>query len=565
MNNHAIPLFRTIFMSLLIAASISPTACAVEVESSQDGGATATAKGYRATIAPDGCMPELKIGGVSFIEPGVAKFTRGVYLYAGNKVVKMEDISVKGTTVLVKGESASIQYSFSDTGIDFEINNSSAENLNFFMVFDLAVNSIMTADGKSLPAPVGNAGLENVEFVSGENHLKLITTAKLWPFEGRQVAQIDVPAGETRRIESEIKIAGKPGSPNSKLEQLSSPPDKEPVTTEMTAEERTILSPGDYQVFQRTTKDRGSIHIKARTDGTPDAVEYRLIGTSVDGPLPDDWIPVEFDRTSGWVDAKLEAPAGGWYRFELRARKGGIVEPLGTVAHVGIGEVFIGAGQSNSTSCGEFRTNQKSGMVSNYTGEAWRLADDPQLGSADAGKKGCDGGSYYPAFGDAMYEKYGVPIGVTPTGHTATSVRYWQPGGDLYKGLLKRMQALGEHGFRAVLWHQGETDVDLKLTKEEYFRLLEKVIENSRKDMGWDVPWIVAQVSFPGRPKDNAIRVAQAELWRDGIALEGPDTDQLVGSSRDKTGVHFSPKGLEEHGHLWAERVQAWLESNQDL
>jgi hypothetical protein len=51
---------------------------------------------------------------------------------------------------------------------------------------------------------------------------------------------------------------------------------------------------------------------------------------------------------------------------------------------------------------------------------------------------------------------------------------------------------------------------------------------------------------------------AQKSLWTDGIALEGPDSDALKGDLRD--GVHFSGKGLREHGKCWADKVAPWLE-----
>ena len=43
------------------------------------------------------------------------------------------------------------------------------------------------------------------------------------------------------------------------------------------------------------------------------------------------------------------------------------------------------------------------------------------------------GGSFLPAFGDALYEKYRVPIGVASTGAGATSVREWLPRGERMK------------------------------------------------------------------------------------------------------------------------------------
>ena len=122
------------------------------------------------------------------------------------------------------------------------------------------------------------------------------------------------------------------------------------------------------------------------------------------------------------------------------------------VDHVGVGEVFVGAGQSNSTNCGQERIKQYSGMVSSFSGTAWQLADDPQPGVHDNSM----GGSYWPAFGDEMYAKYHVPIGVASTGHSGTSVNQWIPGGELFRWMTTRMKELGREGFRAVLWHQGK-------------------------------------------------------------------------------------------------------------
>lgn len=77
------------------------------------------------------------------------------------------------------------------------------------------------------------------------------------------------------------------------------------------------------------------------------------------------------------------------------------------------------------------------------------------------------------------------------------------------------------------------------------------------------MPWFVAQASYhvPGDEGSDDIRAAQASLWKDGIALEGPDSDALKGKlrERDGQGVHFSGPGLREHGAKWAEKVLPWL------
>jgi len=336
----------------------------------------------------------------------------------------------------------------------------------------------------------------------------------------------------------------------------------------------------DYQVFQRDTRARGNVLVSGQAGVECDRVEARLTG---------DWAPVTFDRTAGTFQAELAASAGGFYRLEVRALLRGKPVAEISVAHVGVGEVFVIAGQSNATNYGEVRQQTKSGMVTAFGGDDWRLANDPQPGVQD----NSGNGSFIPAFGDALYEKYRVPIGVACVGHGSTSVRQWLPkgermtapptmtrfvtalgpgawesGGQLFDGMMRRIRQLGPQGFRTLLWHQGESDAHQTpghdITAAEYRRMLELVIRASRREAGWDFPWMVAQASYhtPDDPSCPPIREAQASLWKAGIALEGPDTDQLTGDNRQNggRGVHFSDKGLQAHGKLWAEKVEQWLD-----
>jgi hypothetical protein len=161
-----------------------------------------------------------------------------------------------------------------------------------------------------------------------------------------------------------------------------------------------------------------------------------------------------------------------------------------------------------------------------------------------------------------MYAKYRVPIGVAVTGHGGTSVTQWQPGGELVNWMMGRVNQLGKGGFRALLWHQGETDVLAK--NMNYFEDLKNIIRASNYQAGWQFPWFVAQASYldPPRPADATIRAAQKRLWDESVALEGPDTDTLIGDNRDfeGKGTHFSPKGLKAHGQMWAEKVSVYLD-----
>ena len=78
----------------------------------------------------------------------------------------------------------------------------------------------------------------------------------------------------------------------------------------------------------------------------------------------------------------------------------------------------------------------------------------------------------------------------------------------------------------------------------------------------------MAQVSYhvPGDEASPDIRAAQAALWQDGIALQGPDSDALKGDLRENNGqgVHFSAEGLKEHAQSWAEKILPWIKSLEE-
>ena len=348
-----------------------------------------------------------------------------------------------------------------------------------------------------------------------------------------------------------------------------------------------MLSPLDYQVVQRSSKTKGLLLISGELAGfaaRKRTIEARLI---VDG-RPGKWLRLSVDQKRRKFEARWDAPAGGWHRLEIRALSGDDVLAESVIEHVGVGEVFVVAGQSNSANHGAEKQKTQTGLVAASDGQRWRPANDPQPGASGGG------GSFIPPFGDAMAGKFQVPIGIVACGVGATGVREWLPKGATFpnpptltghveevsgggwesKGTIfstfsERMKQLGPHGFRAVLWHQGESDANQAdpartLPGHLYRDYLEQLIRASRREIGWNAPWFVAQASYhvPGDEASPDIRAAQAALWKKGIALEGPDSDALKGDLRENggQGVHFSGPGLREHASRWADKVAPWLE-----
>jgi hypothetical protein len=282
-----------------------------------------------------------------------------------------------------------------------------------------------------------------------------------------------------------------------------------------------LSSPLDYQVFQRETRLKGTISIFGRALVPINRVEARVVGQAITGPLAARWHTLSLNQRTGEFHANLMMPAGGFYEVDVRVQdRAGHVETV-AVPHVGVGEVFVVSGQSNSTNYGEVPQVTETGMVATFSGETWRVANDPQPGVQDDSKKG----SFIPSLGDALYRRYRVPIGVASVGHGSTSVRQWLPAGEpieimptmtkyvvqaadgtltsdgkLFNGMMTRIRQLGVHGFRAVLWHQGESDShqppEHEITAETYRRMLRQVILATRSKAGWNIPWFVAQATY---------------------------------------------------------------------
>ena len=345
-----------------------------------------------------------------------------------------------------------------------------------------------------------------------------------------------------------------------------------------------IVEPVERAVVQRQNREGGVIPVEVEAD-IPEAgnVEAR-VALAEDTP----WqrLAREGDRFRG----ALAAPAGGWHRLEVRSVVAGAVVGTAQVERVGVGEVFVVAGQSNSANHGEEQlvpTDQR--VVSLSPDGVWRPAADPQPGASG------DGGSFLPALGDLLAARFDVPIGFVACGIGATSVREWLPAGSRFPApptitarvrpaagggfesdgaafamLLRRMAEVGPTGFRAVLWHQGESDANQAdpsrtLPGPLHAEYLGRLIGASNREMHRDVPWFVARASYhvPGDESSADIRAAQAAVCRDGLALPGPDTDRLVGALRDSggRGVHFSGAGQRRHAEGWMEAVAPWLEA----
>lgn len=435
-----------------------------------------------------------------------------------------------------------------------------------------------TADGtwSATPLTVSGAGASDVTFHEASGHvLRLIGFSRLVAGTGnntnRQYLALDIPANSVRQFT-------------------------------ITFEPLSIDSPQNRQVFQRTQRTSGPVTISGRAPEGADSVTVEftsgdLLAPPLAGALPSGPQSVTLNTTTLLFNSTFSLPAGGWYQATVRAWSGTNLLAQTTIERVGVGEVFVAAGQSNSTNSGEDNSDNPtlihmqpaSRLVSSFSGAHWQEASDPQPGTHDQSGSG----SYYPSFGDDLAARFGVPVAVASSGQGSTAVAEWVPNAPhgftdfdssyhngLYQWMMARARQFGRNNFRALLWHQGESDSShtigvTRTSFTDYYNRLKLVVQSSQAEAGWSIPWFVARASV--WPLDNAgpdpenpigdvnISGAQEQLWADGIAYAGANSDSLGLSYRDLGGsrVHFAvPTGLQAHGALWAVNVGDFIDAS---
>lgn len=498
---------------------------------------------YVAKVSEKG-INSLLINGVEFVDSTGSYFVVNKEIYSGVHTAERKD-----SKLIIKSDVGSLVIDFLPERIDLTVTNISA--VNYHILLD---DSVLPLDQKILHKLWGFIKNNEVKLYKERQGLTVRGNMFYWgPW--KRHACID------------YKFDGKPGKANWALIPLALTENE--IKEKYPEKDFDLYSPVNYQVFQRQSKTKGKILFSARVPENVTDVKYKIEGKDLNGqPVDTGFSRLKADKY-GMIRQEVSCAAGGWYKVTLKYKcdkkeKNEIIE------NVGIGEVIIGAGQSNSTNCGEVKTKTRTGMVASTDGVKWALGNDPMIGVHDRTKKG----SFFPALGDALYNEFKVPIGIASLGWAGTPIEEWMPdtksGRDtpvnLYNYLISRVNHFGPFGFRCIVWHQGESGTEN--VPNITYTLNRELIETSRRDAGWYIPWFVAKVSYhsPKVPKFDNIRQMHQKLWNDGVAFPGPDTDTLGREYRENMGegIHFNAKGLKKHGEMWAECLIPYIHSKTD-
>ena len=190
-----------------------------------------------------------------------------------------------------------------------------------------------------------------------------------------------------------------------------------------------VRGPADWQIIQRRLDGKTDIELAGTwrgIDQRPGRVEVRLVRETDNLPpsLNLDWSYAETLPDGRWRMMLKNVPAGGLYRIETRLQAGEDEWRLtgDRLHHLGVGDIWVIAGQSNAVGYGHGSVDDppELGVHVFRLCEEWALADHPlndptrtrHPANFDAG---WNDHSPWLAFGRILRRNLGIPIGLVPT------------------------------------------------------------------------------------------------------------------------------------------------------
>lgn len=182
--------------------------------------------------------------------------------------------------------------------------------------------------------------------------------------------------------------------------------------------------------------------------------------------------PSDASLHSGSWKTSLRVPQGGLYRIETALETKSESPQASRMfggemrLHLGVGDVFVIAGQSNAAGFGMDAAPDAPDLRVHLfrNREAWDLATHPMNESSGAddalnAEIGCCGTSPWLSFARSLADATGCPEGLVQTAMGGQSIDRWDErvNGDLMRNLLRRVRLAGGKA-AGVLWYQGCTD-----------------------------------------------------------------------------------------------------------
>ena len=355
-----------------------------------------------------------------------------------------------------------------------------------------------------------------------------------------------------------------------------------------------ITSPTSRAVYQRDIAGQRSVTISGTFSIPSDRIEARAVPVAMGQGVETGWKTIQQQPKGGTFSGDISL-LGGWYKIEVRAMAGANVIAQDALDRLGVGEVFIIAGQSNAQGLkglaeediGPGAEDDRVSYISNNSNDVIELLTVP--GPPAFSKITRDlsvmaprgfGAWCWGILGDLLVSKLNVPVLFINAAWEGSAIENWarsaqglvtasKYGGFVYNAQMPyanlRIAAknyANQYGLRSVLWMQGESDGIFGTTSAFYRDNLRFIINKLEQDTGKKITWVIARTSRTS-PGNSIISKAYPDIvvgqnavldMEGGSAYPGPETDNLVINRKD--GTHFfGQTALRILATAWAESL----------
>lgn len=344
----------------------------------------------------------------------------------------------------------------------------------------------------------------------------------------------------------------------------------------------TVTSPIERIVYQRDLSNRVMVPVLGTCPAGAEKVEAHLV--PLDGhPASPRWVVVDPAPAGGHFKGQLPA-IGGWYKLEVKATDAKGATATGSVAHFGVGEVFVIAGHSvahggdiNIEGSADERVSAV--PTPEKTSEQflkYEATGDPKLMPPPVFVQYVDGvrpapvgrGTYFWAkFGEDFVKKYDVPVLLYNASFGGTSLEHWaksasgeqfehsfvkskigMPHTNVYNTLMYYIPLTG---MRAMLCDHAQND----WTNEDENQILgyyKTWIARVRKDLNFDIA-VVANRQTPFG-KAHIRRVQERIVKEYPNVYTGADYDTFA-KEDTVDGIHLAAPGQEKAAQMWTDAL----------
>ncbi|MFT4031788.1 MAG: sialate O-acetylesterase [Siphonobacter sp.] len=384
----------------------------------------------------------------------------------------------------------------------------------------------------------------------------------------------------------------------------------------------TITFPTTRAVFQRDVNNQASLYIAGTYTQCITELKACLIPISEGGTVGPNagvstgWETIQTNPSGGNFHGTITGK-GGWYTLKVVGLYNNqTVGDTAVLDKVGIGEVFVIAGQSNATgvddpinnpgpSAGYDQVNTVAIGYKTILPEpdrndpttwgpwAYTVLNDrvahPNFVHLDSATHMAPFGITawcWGALGDTLVKRWKVPVAFFQGGWPGTSSNNWAvstdpdsassspycsclvyPNGQPYGNFrIALNNYAAQFGIRAVLLHQGESDNQIQTPAATYTSRWNTVINASRSHTGKsNLAWFISRASMTAYVTSPDVIQGQNDLVNaSNYTYAGPATDVLTGDTiRSTDGTHITGVGHRYLAKLWMDALDAANASTQ--